>query len=338
MSANGGGGGLAPPNPFPNTTFGQLPMSTQMPGFGASTTVFGMPTAFGSSVGTTMNGVSFGYYNGSTSNHQSSALGTTMTGVGMPAHHGSVGITMAGPSFGYASGSANNPQASASCIVYKSQKSLVAGMPPNAFISPPPSCNLNEDCVICQDTLSDSPCAALNVCNHVFHYSCAQRALKSKPQCPICRKAVGAPQGKSPSGTMYISASSSRCSGYSENSIVISYAIKGGTQKSYHDNSGQRQPGKRATAYLPNNADGQSLLKRLKYAFLHGLTFTVGTSATTGVANRCTWSSIHHNTSPVGGTSSHGFPDPSYFVNCNEELDGVGVPLAHLLHHDGSEI
>lgn len=226
------------------------------------------------------------------------------------------------------------------CLEYKAPQSLTAGIPSNALISPPPpSCNWNDDCVICQDTLSSSPCAVLTVCNHVFHYSCVERAFKSKPQCPVCRKAVGVPQGKSPSGTMSISAASSiRCSGYQENSIIITYAIKGGAQKSYHDNPGQRQSGKRATAYLPNNADGQNLLKRLKYAFLHGLTFTVGTSATTGIVNQCTWSSIHHKTSHTGGVVSHGFPDPSYFINCNEELDGVDVPSAHSLCDDGSEI
>jgi DNA-binding PadR family transcriptional regulator len=41
---------------------------------------------------------------------------------------------------------------------------------------------------------------------------------------------------------------------------------------SYHDNPGQRQSGKCAIAYLPNNAEGQMLLKRLKYAFMHWLT------------------------------------------------------------------
>jgi len=32
-----------------------------------------------------------------------------------------------------------------------------------------------------------------------------------------------------------------------------------------------------------SNTDEQALLKRLKYAFLHGLTFNVGTSLTTGL-------------------------------------------------------
>lgn len=76
-----------------------------------------------------------------------------------------------------------------------------------------------------------------------------------------------------------------------------------------------------------SNTDGQELLKRLKYAFLHGLTFTVGTSITTGAKNQCTWASIHHKTSPSGGVQAHGFPDPNYFKNCNAELDGLGVPI-----------
>ena len=106
----------------------------------------------------------------------------------------------------------------------------------------------------------------------------------------------------------------------------------------YHDNPGHPQTGKRVKAYLPNNTDGQQLLKRLKYAFMHGIIFTVGTSATTGKPNQCTWASIHHKTSLSGGMQRHGFPDPNYFVNCNEELDGVGVPAAHLLRDDGSDV
>ena len=104
---------------------------------------------------------------------------------------------------------------------------------------------------------------------------------------------------------------------------------------SYHVNPGQRQQGKNESAYLPNNIDGQNLLKRLKYAFMHGLTFTVGTSMTSRAPNQCTWSSVHHKTRPSGGLSCHGFPDPNYFVNCNKELDGLNVPSANELGDDG---
>jgi len=112
--------------------------------------------------------------------------------------------------------------------------------------------------------------------------------------------------------------------------------MKNEPQKSSHDNPGTIQMGKTARAYLPDNTDGRKLLKRLQYAFLRGLAFTVGTSVTTGASNQCTWSSIHHKTSPHGGISSHGFPDPSYLMNCNDELNNLSVPLEHLLRDDGT--
>jgi hypothetical protein len=77
-------------------------------------------------------------------------------------------------------------------------------------------------------------------------------------------------------------------------------------------------------AYLPDNAEGKKVLRRLTYAFCHGLTFRVGTSSTTGKNNQITWASIHHKTGLHGG--QHSFPDPSFFFNVNEELDNLGVP------------
>ena len=56
------------------------------------------------------------------------------------------------------------------------------------------------------------------------------------------------------------------------------------------------------------------------------MSFVVGRSLTTGQDNVITWSSIHHKSSMQGG--AHGFPDNSYFDNCNEELDALGVPKA----------
>ena len=221
-------------------------------------------------------------------------------------------------------------------IEYKAPYNIITGIPSNTLIAPLTP-NLDGTCVICQDELSSSNCVAINTCYHKFHRSCIERAFKTKPQCPICRKLVGKPQGKSPSGTMAISQSTKSCSGCeSIPSLMIKYHIKKSIQKSYHDNPGQYQHGKYATAYLPYNADGENLLKRLKFAFRHGLTFTVGTSMTTGRTNQCTWSSIHHKSSPTRGVTSHGFPDPGYFVNCNEELDSVNVPPAHSLNDDGT--
>jgi len=191
-----------------------------------------------------------------------------------------------------------------------------------------------EECAICLDSLQQSrdngKAVSLNVCGHQFHADCIDGALQNgHPHCPTCRKAVSKPQGMMPSGTMSISRSpSTLCGGYESagGSLVISYSIGSGTQKAYHPSPGQRHGSAHRVAYLPDNLEGQNLLKRLKFAFAHGLTFTIGTSLTSGETNAVTWSSIHHKTIPVGGT--HGFPDPFFFANCNQELDSLNVPAA----------
>jgi deltex-like protein len=96
-------------------------------------------------------------------------------------------------------------------------------------------------------------------------------------------------QGKSPPGTMAVSIIPSRCSGFECDSFCITYNIPAGYQRSYHDNPGIKHGGKSATAYLPRNEEGKDLLKRLQFAFKHGLTFTVGTSWKTGLIDQCVW-------------------------------------------------
>ena len=175
----------------------------------------------------------------------------------------------------------------------------------DTFTSPVQSCVLSENCAICLEALAGSgKCVALKSCKrHVFHHACIKKALKGSSTCPQCRVPVGEPQGKSPSGTMTISSISRQCSGFEEDSVELNklhidsfeihYTIPQGLQLSYHDNPGTSHSSKEVTAYLPNNKDGRDLLKRLKYAFMHGLTFTVGASMTTGMSNQCTVSILH---------------------------------------------
>lgn len=171
-------------------------------------------------------------------------------------------------------------------------------------------------------------------CGHLFHLGCITEALvKVGAICPYCRQAICEPQGKSPSGTMSTRRNAnSFCAGYDQNSssgiVVIEYNIPRGKQLSYHCNPGTQHSGASRSCYLPNDAEGRALLKRLQYAFEHGLTFTVGTSMTSGQANQVTWASIPHKTSWAGSAATYGFPDPSYFAICNAELDSLGVPRA----------
>mmetsp|Transcript_7934 Transcript_7934/g.13148 ORF Transcript_7934/g.13148 Transcript_7934/m.13148 type:complete len:131 (-) Transcript_7934:1006-1398(-) len=84
---------------------------------------------------------------------------------------------------------------------------------------------MEEDCVICYDPLHKRRKCAKLKCKHIFHTKCIQQAFQCKPECPVCRKSIGAPVGKSPSGTMTTTITRARCSGFLEDSIVITYVI-----------------------------------------------------------------------------------------------------------------
>ena len=187
---------------------------------------------------------------------------------------------------------------------------------------------------ICPLVSADRDIVKLPNCNDEFHEACIKRALKHSVKCPNCKAPTTEKlQGNSPTGTMTILSNPSvDVSGFSGvGSISMTYVMKGGTQKAFHQNPGKRYSGTTRIAYLPNSAQGRELLMRLKYAFQHGLMFTIGTSLTTHQPNMITWSGIHVKTSPHGGAQAHGWPDPNYFQNVNGELDGLGVPSAMLI-------
>jgi len=188
------------------------------------------------------------------------------------------------------------------------------------------------DCTICLSPLDDPRhLVRLAGCGHTFHRACLAPALQVHPRCPVCRQCPsGTARGHSPSGDLLITRTFAfRCAGFGDTtrSIVLTYRLRPGVQKAYHPNPGQRYEGTTRIAYLPENQDGESLLKRLEYAWTRGLTFDVGKSLTTGRESVITWASIHHKTSS-SGSSVHGFPDPRYFINCNEELDTLHIPKA----------
>jgi len=76
-----------------------------------------------------------------------------------------------------------------------------------------------------------------------------------------------------------------------------------------------------------NEPQSFSTLKRLVFSFERGLLFDIGKSLSTGKANAITYSSIHLKSRQVGGTASHGWPDPNCFVNVGGETDSKGVPM-----------
>ena len=163
-----------------------------------------------------------------------------------------------------------------------------------------------------------------NVClfekcqDHFFHVDCINNMIGTNNfiKCPICSKIYGKLTGNQPPGTMTASVMKGTfCSGYSCDTICVNYNFPGGSGFS----------GTSRTAYLPNDKDGMKILGLFKEAFDRKLLFTVGTSVTTGASNTTVWAGIHHKTSLSGGSSSFGYPDPTYFSRVQEELACKGV-------------
>ena len=83
-----------------------------------------------------------------------------------------------------------------------------------------------------------------------------------------------------------------------------------------HPNPGQRYSGIGRVAYLPDNREGNEVLRLLKRAFDQKLIFTVGTSRTTGQDNQVTWNDIHHKTSTTGGQQGYSRQISWFFLKC----------------------
>ena len=153
--------------------------------------------------------------------------------------------------------------------------------------------------------------------DHFFHIECINNLLGEKEsfKCPVCSKIYGILMGDMPPGQFRAYIINDRCSGYNCNTIVINYNI----------HSGSGYSGTSRTSYLPNNPEGREVLALLKVAFDRRLTFTVGTSVTTGRKNTVVWNGIHHKTSLFGGPTAYGYPDENYFNRVKEELAAKGV-------------
>ncbi|XP_069509862.1 E3 ubiquitin-protein ligase DTX3L-like isoform X2 [Ambystoma mexicanum] len=185
--------------------------------------------------------------------------------------------------------------------------------------------NNDDKCCICLDNFTNK---FTTVCKHSFCKECWERAMASNPQCPVCKTAYGKIEGNQPPGTMkhtrneycHLPGFGPRCG-----TIEIEYFFPDGIQLEGHPHPGERYHGTSRTAYLPDNMEGQEVLRLLIKAFNQKLTFTVGESRTTGMKNVVTWNDIHHKTSTHGGPASFGYPDPDYLRRVKEELRAKGI-------------
>ncbi|XP_033927412.1 LOW QUALITY PROTEIN: probable E3 ubiquitin-protein ligase DTX3 [Melopsittacus undulatus] len=214
-------------------------------------------------------------------------------------------------------------------------------LPPNPIASPPPSPtpppptptpygapaeDPERQCPICLGEIREP--RTLERCRHSFCSGCIARALEVRTACPVCGRFYGVLVGNQPpDGRMMVTRDGMRpLPGYEGcGTIVIQYVFPPGVQGEEHPNPGVRYPGTTRVAYLPDCPEGNKVLGLFRKAFAQRLTFTVGTSMTTGRANVITWNDIHHKTSCTGGPQLFGYPDPTYLTRVQEELRAKGI-------------
>eukprot|EP00063_Salmo_salar_P047628 XP_014022463.1 PREDICTED: deltex-3-like isoform X1 [Salmo salar] len=179
-------------------------------------------------------------------------------------------------------------------------------------------------CPICMDIFINKEKLS---CTHEFCKECLRLSVETLgPCCPVCKDVYGKVEGDQPDGTMTHTISSTNLPGFTQcGMIVINYDIPDGKQTKKHPNPGKHFYGTKRSAYLPNNIEGNEVLKLLKKAFNQRLIFTVGISRTTGTENIVTWNDIHHKTYIGGGAQNYGYPDPGYLSRVKDELKAKGI-------------
>jgi len=179
------------------------------------------------------------------------------------------------------------------------------------------------------------PIVMLSKCqSHFYHKECLinmfnsnktpdNNSSKKSLKCPVCGIIYGIYMGDMPDGRMYVKVFPKGimpCAGYEKyGTIVITYVFPDGIRNNIQYYGTMRE------SYLPDIPEGRLILRLLKIAFERRLTFTVGTSVTTGEENVVVWNGIHHKTNLHGGSSHYGYPDKTYFNRVKEELAAKGV-------------
>jgi len=161
---------------------------------------------------------------------------------------------------------------------------------------------------------------------HYFHKACITRWMAEKEKCPVCAEIYGIIKGDQPDGTFDMRTERGSLPGYEGcGTLTITYNFPSGVQGEMHPNPGKPYHGTSRVGYLPDNAEGRRVAALLRTAFDRRVSFTIGTSITTGRSDCVIWNGVHHKTSKTGGPQSFGYPDPAYLARVAEELAAKGV-------------
>ena len=172
-----------------------------------------------------------------------------------------------------------------------------------------------DDCILKMGRCSD----------HFFHKDCLEncRGDSEHIKCPICGQIYGVMLGDMPEGTVsiyYFNPGVIPCDGFEDvGTYQVYYRFPDGVRDDTY------YTGTKRVGFFPDTPEAVEVMRLFLLCFERRLTFTVGTSVTTGRENCVIWNGVHHKTCPSGGPANFGYPDRSYFSRVKEELAAKGI-------------
>ncbi|XP_036378458.1 E3 ubiquitin-protein ligase DTX3L1 [Megalops cyprinoides] len=141
---------------------------------------------------------------------------------------------------------------------------------------------------------------------------------------PLSSKVTGRTEGDQPQGKMRWAVLPSSLPGYPHcGTIKIDYTFTDGIQMERNPNPGKPFCGIGAVAYLPDDSEGNQVLRLLERAFEQKLLFTVDSDGSG--AEIVAWADVSHKTLASGGPESISYPDPDYLKDVKRVLKAKGI-------------
>jgi deltex-like protein len=164
---------------------------------------------------------------------------------------------------------------------------------------------------------------------HYFHRHCVMDWMEKHNTCPVCGTYYGKAIGTQPEGKMTVKKVSSKLPGHAScGTINIDFEFPSGTQGENHPHPGSAYAACRKTAYLPDNTEGQNVLKLFELAWERKILFKVDDrKSDDGAVAQIVENGISFKTVNKESSSVHAYPDPNYLEIAREQLQRKGVFL-----------
>jgi deltex-like protein len=165
--------------------------------------------------------------------------------------------------------------------------------------------------------------------DHYFHLDCLKEWLKTSVTCPLCRTQLVQITGYQPmpsGAAMTVQEELDSLPGHETHStLAVHFAIPSGVQDLDFPLPGERFESFKFVTYLPNNSEGQNVLRMLGLAWNRRLLFRIGYNQVSKRLDKIVLNGLELKTNRVGGVTGNGFPDVSYMSRLKSDLREIGI-------------